>query len=522
MQTAHPLEVARDLFYAALDRIAEKNYEQARDLLQQALSQTPDQLSLLVNYSAVLIALERHEEVIPVARRITGLDPHNVDGWLNLGVALEELAQPEAAREAFMRALAVNAGCLMAHVGMFRVLTTLGRFEQAAPHAQRAMELGVDDAKLCNNMGNLFMDLNDPAEAARLYRKSLALQPDDAHVCRNLAFAELLAGDFAAGWQHYEARLTTSPDDRRPHLQGREWTGTESVAGKRLLLYWEQGLGDTLQFARFVPRLKSLGATVILAVQPALVPLLRSLEGVDEVVGYTHTAERGLPHHDFYCALLSLPRLFRITTAAISAAGTPYLSVPEFYHAKWANALPSFGKTRIGIAWSGYAGNVNDHRRSMRLQDLAPLFSLDADFYVVQTEIRKEDRALLGSHANVLDLSRGLLDFADTAAVLQQLDMVVSVDTSLVHLAGALDLPVKVLLNYVPEWRWQLAREDSPWYRSCRLYRQTVRNDWGDAVSALMHDVAESIASRERAGLRLPGGARFLQNMQLPEWLRRY
>lgn len=495
MQSANPLELARDLFYAALESIAQKNFERARELLQQALGHAPDRQSLLVNYSAVLIALERYAEVIPVAERITTLDPKNVDGWLNLGVGHEELGHFEAAWKAFDRALAVDANCTMAHVGMFRVLTALECFERAAPHARRAAQLGVDDAKLCNNLANLFMDLNDPLEARHLYQQSLVLQPGDAMVEKNQAFAELLAGNFAEGWAHYEARLRDAPVDRRPYLQGKEWNGGEAVAGRRVLLYWEQGFGDTLQFVRFVPRLKALGATVILAVQPELVPLLGGLAGVDELVGYALTNEHLLPQHDFYCPLLRLPHLFHIDLAAIAATQTPYLSVPQTYQAKWVDALPHAGKKRIGIAWSGYAGHKNDRRRSMRLQDLAPLFDLDADFYVVQTEIRTEDRPLLTQHANVLDLSPGLRDFADTAAVLMQLDMVIAVDTSLAHLAGALDRPVKVLLNYVPEWRWLLAREDSPWYRSCHLYRQKARNDWAGVVATLKRDLAALIAA---------------------------
>jgi len=488
MPPTESLAEARKLFMSALADIQKKDYLQAEKSLRQALRLMPERPSLLVNYAGVLTALEHDAEAAEIARKATHLQADSVDAWLNLGLAQEGENRMADATQALQQAIRLNPGCAAAYAAQGRIQRQLGNPEEAIRLLQQAARLQPDEASTYNNLGNAFKDLNETQAALDAYHKALELNPDDAETTLNLGLVELLTGHFDTGWRHYEARFRAFGTDRSAYFSSEHWSGEQNVSGRRVLVYSEQGFGDTLQFCRYVHCLKEAGAIVILAVQPPLLPLLQTLMDVDELCGYESGKENQLPTHDYHCPLLSLPRVLG-PFPCTNSPWVPYLEVPESYREKWRNKLPGNRLRRIGVAWSGFPGQKNDRNRSMALGCLAPLFEVDADFYVLQTDIRTTDRSVIEEFSNLHDMSPYLRDFADTAAVVEQLDLVVSVCTSIAHLAGAMGAPLYVLLCHAADWRWQLECSDSPWYPTARLFRQPSPGDWNTPVTHLVREV---------------------------------
>jgi len=260
--------------------------------------------------------------------------------------------------------------------------------------------------------------------------------------------------------------------------------GQVPVEGKTILLYHEQGLGDTLQFIRYAQPLSQAGARVVVQVQAPLVPLLRGVTGAERVISSTDQ----LPSFDLHCPLMSLPLAFGTTLETIPAR-TPYVSAPAERIAAWKERLGEATTPRVGIAWSGNPKHGNDRNRSIDLKALLPLLALGIEVVSVQKDVREADRAVLSAQPQIRDFGSELEDFADTAALVTLLDLVVSVDTAPAHLAGALGRPVWVLLPFSPDWRWLLDREDSPWYPTARLFRQTTFGDWNSVTRRLVAEL---------------------------------
>jgi len=290
----------------------------------------------------------------------------------------------------------------------------------------------------------------------------------------------ILQGDHDAGWRLYERRLDYKKLFNLRHLTRPMWNGVEPLSSKTLLLHWEQGLGDSLQMLRYAPVLAGQGARVVLSVQAPLVGLARSVAGVSEVAA----AGEPLPEHDLVCMLMSLPHALGTTEATIPAR-VPYLAASPADLARWRRRLGERPRLRIGLAWSGSATHKNDHNRSLALARLAPLLDLEASFVSLQKEYRPDDLAFLQADGRIADYSAELESFGDTAALIEQMDLVVSVDTSVAHLAGALGKPLRLLLPHLPDFRWGLQRTDSPWYPTARLLRQSRAGDWLDTIDRL-------------------------------------
>jgi hypothetical protein len=302
-------------------------------------------------------------------------------------------------------------------------------------------------------------------------------------------------GDFAAGWQAYEARwhvgwLASQRRDYGAPL----WLGKEPLDGKTILLHAEQGLGDTIQFVRYVPLLAAQGASIVLEVQEPLVRLLSGMSGVAKIVA----RKEPLPPYDFHCPLLSLP-LACATTLATIPADVPYLAPAHADHARWQARLPA-QRPLVGLAWSGERSHDNDLNRSLRLETLLPLFdSPGVGFVSLQHEVREEDRALLQSRSDIAQIGGEFTDFADSAAAIAALDAVIAVDTAVAHLAGAIGKPLFLLLPYAADFRWLRERGDSPWYPSAQLMRQPRFGDWDAVVGRLRQDLIDSLGRSRRA-----------------------
>ena len=327
--------------------------------------------------------------------------------------------------------------------------------------------------KAYSNRGNALRDLKRSEEALASYDKAIALNPDYAEAFLNQSLCLLQMGHYEQGWRQYEWRkkLDERTGDRtfcQPF-----WLGKEDIAGKILLIHWEQGLGDTIQFCRYVKLVEARGAKIIMSVQQPLCGLLRQISSSIQIIHQDETPT----DFDFHCPLLSLPLALGTTLETIPAE-RQYLSADQQLHDVWSARLSSTTKSRIGLVWSGRAAHKNDHNRSIPLERLVPLLSPDAHWISLQKEFREKDAAVLLQHDSIVHFGDDLRDFSDTAALPNLLDLVITVDTSVAHLAGAMGKPVWILLPYNPDWRWLLDRTDSPWYPSVRLFRQQQIGDW--------------------------------------------
>ena len=308
----------------------------------------------------------------------------------------------------------------------------------------------------------------------------------NADVQHNEGLSLLTLGDYRRGFQKYEARWQRTGMPRRKSLGKPLWLGEYPLARKTILVHAEQGLGDTIQFARYAPQLARGGAKVVLEVQPELVALLSRVEGVASVVG------RGdaLPAYDVHCAAGSLPLALHTELSTIPA-NVPYLAASDQRVARWRERIASQPSPRIAVAWSGRADHANDRNRSITLERFAPLLAAgQGSFVSIQRELRDGDADTLARLPCVTHVGDALADFDDTAAVMALADLVIAVDTSVVHLAGAMGRPVWVLLPFQPDWRWLLDREDSPWYPTARLFRQSRTGDWDGVIAQVKEELS--------------------------------
>ena len=409
----------------------------------------------------------------------------------NLGLILRRLGKPEAAVASYQRALALapdNPG-MMSSLG--NALRTLGRFTEAEKLQARTVKMTPDDRSLRYNYALTLRDMRKINEALRILAALHEQQPDDAEVAWDLAITQLQLGDYGKGFKGYEARWQL-PRNETKLREGPQWTGGD-IAGKRILLQSEQGFGDALQFARYVPLVAARGAHIVLECLPELRTLFANIPGVEEIV----TKGAPSPPVDLSFPLMSLPRLFGTTLATIPAQ-VPYLRAPR------AMTLPRKRGTslRVGLVW---AGKPTPRDRSWSLPLLAPLLeNPHLAFFSLQTGPRAAELAANGFDQLVEDLSPHLKEFADTAAAMNALDLIVTIDTASAHLAGALGRPTLVLLRYVSDWRWHDYREDSPWYPTMRLFRQPKPDDFTQPVERVRDEIKRLIGNAAAAAAKRP------------------
>lgn len=463
------------------DRSAE-----AADLIAAALRERPDDPVALTNRSAALNALARFDEAIADCDRALAGKPDHAEAHNNRALALRGLGRVQEALAACERALRLKPGYADAYNNRGLALQALRRVEAALGSYDTALQLDPRHFDALNNRGIALFEQNRLDEALACFDRALAIRPNHAHAHWNRAQVLLLTGDFARGWPEHEWRLASNPGLQR--TLGRPlWLGDASPAGKTILLHAEQGLGDTIQFCRYAPMVAARGARTILEVQKPLVELMRTLAGPASVIA------RGdaLPDFDLHCPLLSLPLAFRTELGTIPAQ-TPYLRAPSCVD--WEERLGA-KRPRIGLVWSGNPGHKRDRDRSIPLYALLPLLDADATFVSLQKDVRAADAAVLKETA-VIDVASELTTFADTAALVSALDLVIAVDTSVAHLTGALGKPLWLLLQQVPDWRWLTDRPDSPWYPAARLFRQDATRAWGPVVARVRDALAELVARK--------------------------
>jgi tetratricopeptide (TPR) repeat protein len=437
------------------------------------------------------LELGRADEAVAAFDHVLAADPRNVTALINRGNALIKDKRYDDALGSYDNALSIDPAHAAALTDRGVALAELDRLEEALAAHEQALRVNPHVVAAHVNRGNAMLKLARMEEALANYAEALAHEPDNAEANFNASLARLCLGDFAGGWPQYEYRwkkkdfMSTVPDYPQPL-----WRGDADLAGKTIFLLAEQGLGDTLQFVRYAPLVAERGAKVILGVQKPLRLLATTVPGVALV----RTDGEPLPDFDTYCPLLSLPLAFGTELATIPA-NIPYLRPHAERLAQWRPRLPDNGRLRVGICWAGSKDHLNDRNRSMPLDRFATLLSVpNLDFICIQKEVGAADAAALDQHG-VLQLGREFDDFADTAAVVATLDLLVSVDTSVAHLAGAMGKPVALLVPFSPDFRWLLYRTESPWYPSMRLFRQTAIGDWSGPLEKLRAEL-EAVAQR--------------------------
>lgn len=406
-----------------------------------------------------------------------------VEAFENLAEAQTELLMFDDALLSIRAAIALKPSKSISHTRLARILVRLGQYDEAIEVATRALSLDPKSPQAFMVRSNAYRGLTRLKESIADLRQAIQLNPNEPDYVYNLSFDLLLNQEFEEGWECYESRFQTKNflDNVAPMVAPR-WTGQESIAGKTVLICPEQGLGDQIQFGRYALILKGMGAKVILAVAPQLVDILQSMDP-DIFVTSSMQAAKDLPTHDFHIPLMSLPGVFQ-TDAQTTPCADRYIAPNVNIGDKWAKRFSDKRKLQIGITWSGSQLHVNDHNRSMSLTQIAPLLELDADWHVLQTEIRPADEALL-AQMPLQDWRHELTSLHETAGLLDQLDLLITVDTSVAHLSAALGKPTWIMVPFAPDFRWLLNRTDSPWYPSVHLFRQAHPKDWASVIEPI-------------------------------------
>jgi tetratricopeptide (TPR) repeat protein len=450
---------------------------------RRACELAPGRADIFYNLGLAYQDGRRLEEAIEAYRRALAVRPDFAEAHNNLGHALQEKGEPEAAATAYRQALLHHPDYAEAHYNLGRLRHLQHRPAEAIESYAEALRCRPDHHQACNNTGKAHQDLGRIEPAIAWYRNALRLKPDYADARFNLSTAQLLNGEFDEGWKNYETRWLT--DDWRRFYPRRLhpplWDG-RPLEGKTILVHSEQGLGDMLQFARYLPMVKERGGRVIFETRAALIELFRDWTCLDAVVPITPPDFELKLQFDVYAPLLSLPHIFRTDLKSIPRR-VPYIAADPERIRRWAPRIRGDG-LRIGLVW---AGTATDPRRATPLAWFAPWSTIpDVRIFGLQKGPEADRLKSTGPPAGMTidNLGPEFSDFADTAAVMGHLDLVISIDTSVAHLAGAMGKPVYLLLPYTADWRWLLHRTDSPWYPTMRILRQESPGDWAAPMTA--------------------------------------
>jgi tetratricopeptide (TPR) repeat protein len=469
-------------------------WAQAEACYREALEHGPERAELYNNLAVLQIRMDRLAEAEASYRRALALRSDYAEAWHNLAMLFTRQRRHAQAEQALHALLALRPDDADGLNSLGNLHQQMHRYADAEQCYRRALAHRPADPKTLNNLAVLLQHERRVEAAEAAYRAAIEADPDYPEARWNLGFMLLARGRLAEGWPLMEARYDPAlahPIAARPRLAFPQWQG-EDLAGRSIVVWPEQGFGDQIQFVRYLPLLKAAGARhVTLVCQEPLVPLLRGAAGADAVLGEREAAARLAPH-DFWVFMLSLPMHFHTTLATIPAA-LPYLEPDPVRVQRWRGRLGQAGM-RVGLVWRGFGRHVNDANRSLPdLGCLAPLWRVGGVCFVsLQRGMDGEPAPAAAPDQALLDLGAGIADFADTAAIVSLLDLVICVDTAVAHVAGALGKPCWVLLPAVhPDWRWMEERSDSPWYPGVlKLYRQTLPGEWGVVVDALAADLA--------------------------------
>jgi len=465
---------------AAMGQIRE-----AVEAYDRALQRDPANMDALNNQGLAYKAAGDLQSAETVLREAVRVQPNSEQAWTNLGLVLRLGAKPDDAFAAYEQALRINPASTKALNNLAVLHRWQGNLDEAETICRSVLKRQPDRIEVLNNLGDILQAQGRIDEARQAFKRVLELDPAHPEGHHNLAVLLLLSGDFKNGWRHYEWRWLAKefPSERRNFTQPL-WTG-EDLAGRTVLLYVEQGLGDALQFVRYAPLVQARGAKVLIECPRPLKRLFETVEGVERVIA----RDEDLPDFDVQCPFLSLPGLLSPEESEIPI-NVPYLSVSNDDTHQWHTRLDGVGGLKVGLVWAGSPHHTNDRERSVALEIFAPLAEVQGCAFI-SLQIGPSAAQLKEASWPIVDMTGGIDDYADTAALVSELDLIITVDTSVAHVAGALAKPVWVLLPHAPDWRWQIARQDSPWYPTMKLYRQPKRRDWQSVIDMVQRDLKD-------------------------------
>jgi tetratricopeptide (TPR) repeat protein len=503
-------------------------YDEASKAMDKAVQLRPDDAGLWADFGVLLEAMQRPADALLCFRHALQLDAKHLPAAFRSAVLLQQSGKVEEALLHFDLCERLRPNHARTIASRAVVLRDLGRHEDYLAEGRRAHALDPDDPAICNNVADALIQLDRFEEALEwldrtiklqlslemsitvldnkavvlkrlhrfddamaIYKHIRAVVPDNAKAEVDQADTDLLLGNFEDGWRAREARWRV-PGLTGGFYRGSEpaWLGQEDIAGKTILLWSDEGLGDMIQFTRYAPMLAERGARVVLGAHQALCPLLSGLPGVSDCISTSSAMRSPI---DFQCAITSLPRALQTTLDTIPPPIA--LSPPADLVSAWGRRLGAHDRLRVGLVWSGNPAHGNDRNRSVPLAMMASLLDVDACFISLQKDPRPADQALLKEKPEIIDPTCHLTDFTETAALIACLDLVITVDTSVAHLAGALACPTWILLPYTPDYRWLLDRDDSPWYPSVRLFRQSERRDYAEVLARVRDELRKLVAA---------------------------
>lgn len=455
------------------------SWKEAAAIYQKLLKYFPNDPQILAGYAIAAYQLGKYAQSIALLEKSLKISPNQPNAWSNLGNAWAKLNRPEPALASYEQTIALQPNHAIAHCNRGSMLQVLNQLQAALASFENAIAIKPDYTEAYIHLGNLQKELLNLDEALNSYNQAIALNPNSADGYWNKALLKLLTGDYLEGWRLYEWRWQGLQKNQVRNFSRPLWLGEESLTGKTLLIHAEQGYGDCIQFCRYALMLLALGAHVIIESPPELAGILASLKGRFTLV----VKGQAIPDFDLHCPLLSLPLAFKTTLADIPAT-VPYLHADRQKVMDWQQRLGQNNRPRIGLAWSG---SLTDPKRRIPLELLATLLAMPVEFHSLQKDILADDAKILSQFGQLHDHRDRLTDFAETAALIESMDLIISIDTAVAHLAGALGKPVWILLRYAADFRWLLARSDSPWYPTATLFRQSAIGDW-DSVLAVLKD----------------------------------
>ena len=459
----------------------------------EALSAYDKAIALKPNFSeayygrgCVLAQLGRPVEALAAYDEAIALKPNFAEAHTARGNVLQEMRQLEEALASHDRAIALKPDFAEAHNNRSIALLYLMRPVEALASCEKAIAITANYAEAYNNRGSILQDLRRFEDALAAYEKAIALKSDYVMAYNNRAYLLLLMGRFDEGWREHEWRKKRRDGPIASKIYDQPlWLGKEKIEGKTIFVWYEQGFGDTIQFCRYGKLLEAQGAKVIMSVQQPLLALLQSISPTIDVIDHDAV------EFDYHCPLMSLPLAFRTTIETIPVA-QQYVTADDQLRLEWQACLPSKTKPRIGLVWSGSMTH-KIYNRSIPLESFLTLLNPAADWICLQKEISEDDVAALRQDGRIVFFGDALRDFADTAALLDLMDLIITIDTSVVHLAGAMGKPVWTLLPYNADWRWLSDRNDSPWYPSVRLFRQRAIGDWAGPLEQVKSELLKIV-----------------------------
>lgn len=504
---------------------AKRNPQRAADAYRRALAARSDCLEAYLGLAQAYVDAGKLEAAIALCRRVVAIRDNVPEFHAVMGDAQRRSNLPTEAEQSLRRALQLRPDFVPVWNSLGLVLMAENRVVEALDAYRHALSLAPDHVEALNNLGHALLWQGALWEAASAFERAIALKPqlaephlnlgivrnkqdqperaieafdralqlapdlDEAHLNRGMALLTL--GRFREGWPEYEYRWGGTLAHTRRAFECPLWRGDTSLEGRTILLYAEQGLGDTLQFVRYVPLVAERGASVLLEVQPGLKSLLSGFPGVTAIFGKGDS----LPEFDVHCPLLSLPRAFETELDSIPAS-VPYVAAAAERITAWRKRLDSTpNRLNVGLAWSGNPHHRNDHARSTSYAVIRPIVEeVPAAFYCLQKEVRQSDRDALAATPHVHELAA---DLDDTAAIISLLDVVITVDTAFAHFAGALGRPVWILLPFSADWRWLRHRSDTPWYPTARLFRQPSSGDWAPVIDEVRRALRDLASARD-------------------------